>query len=496
MEEWCEARFRMRERDTDLWREVRAGTTMFLTMSYILLVNPHIMGRPYTGLEATDVVVGTAAASAFASFLVGWFANLPFGMAPGLGLSAYLSFGMVKGSGLPWEGALTTSFASGALIALLGASNLADAVMRWIPTNIKVATVIGMGLLISFIGMQSIGLVVAAGDDSLVKLGPMNNVNVWISLGGLMLLATLSHHRITGGVALGIMLVTLVVWAMNGSWPSSFAQLPRESGPTWEYATRFGLLLGDLGSYVPGIGAFLMVGIFDVSGVMFGLAVLGGLDREDADGNVVVPGSRWVFISAGLGTMLAALLGCSPIICQLESAAGIKEGGRTGLSAIVVSAWFTLSLFFAPLLGAIPQEATAPVVILIGASMMGQASEIDWTRMRVAVPAFLTLAMMPFSFSIPNGIAFGLGADIILYLTCGSCFGLAKTDEELSRHSSVLRAGTGAPVSASAVSYGATDRSPVYRPVKEEGGIFRSPSTEAFMRSPNLILRTAEYRNQ
>mmetsp|Transcript_14561 Transcript_14561/g.26122 ORF Transcript_14561/g.26122 Transcript_14561/m.26122 type:complete len:510 (-) Transcript_14561:32-1561(-) len=484
---WLEARFQLRDRGTDFWTEVRAGTSTFLTMAYILLVNPHIMGDPNTGIPRTDVVVGTAVASALGSFFVGFLANLPFGIAPGLGLSAYLSYGLVKGNGLPWEGALTSAFLAGLIVFILGVTNLADLAMRWIPITIKVATVIGMGLLLTFIGMQSIDLVVAAGDDSLVKLGPLDRVELWISLAGLMLLATLAHHRVQGGVVIGIFVVTGVVWAMDGTYPESWFQFPRESAPIWEAATQFRLVLNSVQKYAPGIGAFLLVGVFDVSGVMFGLAVLAGLDQEDSRGHVHVPRSKWVFMAAGLSTMVAACLGCSPTIVHIESAAGIKEGGKSGLTAVVIGMWFLVSLFFAPLFGSIPQEATAPVVILIGASMIGQASEIDWKQMRVAVPAFLTLSLMPFSFSIPNGIFFGLLSNLILYVTCGDICGKNNEDyDALDQHEAGGRPITEAGKS---ISYGTVSSANL-----AGGSSFpRTYSTDSFVRSPNLILRKGEY---
>ncbi|CAK9111510.1 Putative permease MJ0326 [Durusdinium trenchii] len=451
-------------------------------MAYVLLVNPHILGKPHTGLEPTDVVVGTAVASALGSFLVGYFANLPFGLAPGLGLSAYLSYGLVKGHGLPWEGAMTSAFIAGAVMTLLAVTHMSNYAMRWIPTTIKIATVIGMGLLLTFIGMQSIQLVVGAGDDSLVKLGPLDRVDLWISLAGLMLLATLTHHQIKGAVVIGIFIITIIMWALTNSWPSQVVEVPAESPGVWKSATQLHLVWDSLGNYVSGIAAFLLVGVFDVSGVMFGLAHLANLHKEEADGHVIVPKSEVVFFAAGVSTMVAACLGCSPIIVHIESAAGIKEGSRTGLSSCVVSMWFLLSLFFAPLLGSIPQEATAPVVILIGASMMGQASEIDWQQMRVAVPAFLTLSLMPFTFSIPNGIAFGLVSNMILHVTCGVWFAEEEKYEQVS-------GSEGGPTieAGRTLSYG-TAGTPTQMP--------RSASTasfEGYMRSPTFVLRKEEY---
>mmetsp|Transcript_15735 Transcript_15735/g.30401 ORF Transcript_15735/g.30401 Transcript_15735/m.30401 type:complete len:505 (+) Transcript_15735:250-1764(+) len=494
---WLDETFKLRERGTNARAEFRAGTATFLTMAYILLLNAEILGKPHTGLEPTDVVIGTAVASALGSFIVGYFANLPFGLAPGLGLSAYLSYGLIKGKGIPWEGALTSAFVAGLIMSLLAVSHMSNMAMRFIPVTIKIATVIGMGLLLTFIGMQTIELVVAASDDSLVKLGPLDRPELWISLAGLLLQATLQHHQIRGGVVVGIMLITVIMWAIRNEWPEHILKFPMEQSPAYKEATRLDLVADDVGTYTPGILAFLLVGVFDVSGVMFGLAHLAGLHHEEDNGHVTVPKSEWVFFAAGFATMVAAVLGCSPIIVHIESAAGIKEGGRTGLTACVIGCWFLLSLFFAPLLGSIPQEATAPVVILIGASMMGQASEIDWKQMRIAVPAFLTLSIMPFTFSIPNGIAFGLVSNVILHFTCRKWFADEPDDDmeydvlPLSKgNGSVISAGPILNQSAATVSYGTPD------PNHSPANIPRSASTasyEGFMRSPTLVLRKEAY---
>ncbi|GBG33718.1 Guanine/hypoxanthine permease pbuG [Hondaea fermentalgiana] len=488
---WLERTFKLRERGTNARAEFRAGTATFLTMAYILLLNAEILGKPHTGLEPTDVVIGTAVSSALGSFIVGYFANLPFGLAPGLGLSAYLSYGLIKGKGIPWEGALTSAFLTGAIMTVLAVTHMSNLAMRFIPVTIKIATVIGMGLLLTFIGMQTIDLVVAASDDSLVKLGPLDRPELWISLGGLLLQATLTHHQIRGGVVIGIMVVTLIMWAITNQWPTRIVELPIEKSPAFKEATRFDLISDDPGVYTPGVLAFLLVGVFDVSGVMFGLAHLAGLHREEDNGHVTVPKSEWVFFAAGVSTMVAAVLGCSPIIVHIESAAGIKEGGRTGLTACVVSGWFLMSLFFAPLLGSIPQEATAPVVILIGASMMGQASEIDWKQMRIAVPAFLTLSVMPFTFSIPNGIAFGLASNLILHFTCRKWFADEPDNDDVDYES--LQASNGGPVlnqSAATISYGtAENQTPSPKMPRSQS----SASFEGFMRSPTLVLRKEAY---
>uniref|UniRef100_A0A7S3LN44 Xanthine/uracil/vitamin C permease n=1 Tax=Aplanochytrium stocchinoi TaxID=215587 RepID=A0A7S3LN44_9STRA len=475
--------FELDTRNTTVAKEFRAGTTSFLTMAYILLVNPEILGTPHTGIARGDVVIGTALASAFASFIVGFFGNLPFGCAPGLGLSAYLSYGLVQGRGIPWQGALTTCVVTGAIMLLLAITRLSDLMMSFIPRTIKSATVVGMGLLLSFIGMQTIHVVVAADDDSLIKLGPLDNWEVWLSLIGLILLATLTYHHVRGAVLIGIFVLTMILWQSDNSWPDKIIEIPNTERANSIFQASLSFDLIDE-SYIPGILAFLSVGIFDVSGVMYACSRLANLqDKETGE----TPGGKWAFIATALGTIVAGLLGCSPIIIHLESVAGIKEGGRTGLTACVISFWFLVSVLFAPLFGDIPVYATAPVLLLIGSMMMGEASEINWRSMYEAVPAFLTLAMMPLTFSIPNGIFFGTVSHILLYITTGEFFTWFKEyffSRSIRRYDSFEEA-------TKLTTQGGDIEDNNNRKVAEKIPSFFG--VEPYERSPSLLLRQEEY---
>ena len=462
---WAERKFGMSERGTSFNQEVRAGTVTFLTMAYILLVNPLVLGYPHTGMPRTAVIVGTALSSAVGTFICGWFGNLPFGLAPGLGLSAYFSYGVVKGSGLAWEGTLATCLVAGCTMLFLAVTRMSDSIMRYIPKTVKLATVAGMGLLLTFIAMQTMQLVVKD-HESLVKLGQLLRPELLISLLGLWLLATLVYHGIRGAILIGILSVTLVVWAYRDAWPSQVVQLP--TFPSAFPAVEFGFLSS---RYVPPLLAFLSVGIFDVSGVLFGLSKLLKLTRRDGS----IPGSVWAFIGASVGTIVASLFNCSPVIIHVESAAGIKDGGRTGLASVVTSMWFLLSLFFAPLFDSVPYEATSPVMILIGAMMIGETSEIAWKEMDCAVPAFLTLAMMPFSFSIPNGILFGLIAHILLYVSTGRMFRDIKRWWERRQ----------ANVEQGELTW--------INPKSSDDTLSINESYERYVRRPSLVLRREEY---
>jgi MFS superfamily sulfate permease-like transporter len=260
--------------------------------------------------------------------------------------------------------------------------------------------------------MVSIRLVVP-NTDTLVTLGDFSDYHIWLALVGLVLTGSMLYHQVKGGVLAGIVLITLVVWVVDQDGPAHIAEIPHlQYGVTRNIDLRPSALTADM---LPPLLAFLFVGLFDISGVMFGLSSLAKIMEEDGH----IPGSIWAFLGSSIGTMVAAMAGCSPIIIHVESAAGIREGGKTGLTAVVVGLLFFLSLFFAPLFGKVPTAATAPILILVGAMMIGESQHIDWADMSQAIPAFLTCMMMPFTFSIPNGILFGVGMSLTFFVTTG-----------------------------------------------------------------------------
>lgn len=356
--------------------------------------------------------MATALGAGLASIVCGVFGNLPFGLAPGTGLSAYLSYGLVLAGVLTRPQAMTVCFLSGVALGVCALAQLSTVIMRVIPRAVKLATVVGMGLLIALIGMVSIRLVVP-NTDTLVTLGDFSDYHIWLALLGLVLTGSMLFHQVKGGVLAGIVLITVVVWVVDQDGPAHIAEVPHlQYGVTRNIDLRPSVLTADM---LPPLLAFLFVGLFDISGVMFGLSSLAKIMEEDGH----IPGSIWAFLGSSLGTMVAAMAGCSPIIIHVESAAGIREGGKTGLTAVVVGLLFFLSLFFAPLFGKVPTAATAPILILVGAMMIGESQHIDWADMSQAIPAFLTSMMMPFTFSIPNGILFGVGMSLTFFVTTG-----------------------------------------------------------------------------
>jgi len=402
--------FRLSERGTTVLTELRAGVATFLTMAYILLVNPQILAD--AGMPPDDVARATALASATATLLMGLWANYPFALAPGMGLNAYFTYGVVQGMGVSYHVALAAVFVEGLLFLALALSGVRGAVLRAIPDALKVATSGGIGLFLAIIGFQHAGLVIDS-PATLVTLGSLTHPTTLLALGTLVLMALLLVRRVPGALLLGILAGTLVAWLTGlAPLPERWVQLPglpRETLASFDFGT---LLHAKLVSVVL---AFLFVDFFDTAGTLMGIGRLGGFLNARGE----LERAREAFSADAVGTTLGALLGTSTVTTYIESATGIEEGGRTGLTAVVVALLFLLSLFLAPLFTAVPAAATAPALILVGVFMMQGLTELNWRKYDEAIPAFLTITLMPFTYSIANGITFGLIAYVLLQVLSG-----------------------------------------------------------------------------
>ncbi|MFQ5525813.1 MAG: NCS2 family permease [Thermoanaerobaculia bacterium] len=402
--------FRLSENDTSVATEVRAGTVTFLTMSYILFVNPQILSA--TGMPAEDVASATALASAAATLLMGLVARYPFALAPGMGLNAYFTFGVVQGMGVAWPAALAAVFIEGILFLLLAVSGFRAALMRALPKAIKIATMAGIGLFLATIGLANAGIVVDH-PSTLVTLGDLGSPAVLLALGGFVLMAALYAAGFRGAILAGILATTVIAW-QTGLSPAPERIITAPRLPT---ETLLALDFSDLltGKLLVVVLAFLFVDIFDTAGTLIGVGRLGGF----LDSNEELPRANRAFAADAVGTTLGAALGTSTVTSYVESATGIEEGGRTGLTSVVVGLLFLLSLFFTPVFVAVPALATAPALILVGAIMMGSSRDIEWSRVDEAIPAFLTIALMPLTYSIANGISFGIMSFVALRLVRG-----------------------------------------------------------------------------
>jgi len=447
----CDSYFGLTARGTTVATEVRAGTASFLTLSYLLLVNPQIL--QLAGVPHDTAVFATASSAAVACFILGLGGNLPFGCAPGLGLSAYLTFGLVQADLCSLDDAMQVCAWSGIVVLAIAGLGGTTWLMRIVPESIKLAIVVGMGLLIAMIGLVSVGLI-QANPKTLVELGNVGqNVDLQLCLAGILLVASLLHHNIQGAILIGISVMTIIYWTMHNAWPSEvfdMPTLPTSENSYWQPLTFFDTSKASV--LLPALGAFVLICIFDISGVIFGLATLGGIMTESGE----IPGSQWAFYASGVGTLMAAWTGSTPIIVCVETAAGVKEGGRTGLTAVVVGLYFCASLFLSPLFEEVPELATAPVLVLVGVMMMQECGKIPWHAMNDALPAFLTILLMPLTYSITNGMIFGLLAAAGFYFTTGQFVEDAQLlTNKLSR--SDMEQQSLITTRDQAVSYGTTD---------------------------------------
>jgi AGZA family xanthine/uracil permease-like MFS transporter len=391
--------FGLRDEGTSVGVELRAGVVTFLTLSYILFVNPQILSQ--AGLPSEDVVFATAVASAVATLVMGLWANYPFALAPGMGLNAYFTFGVVQAMGVDWRVALAAIFVEGLLFLALALTGIRGALLRAIPAPIKVATMSGIGLFLAMIGLQNAGVVRDA-PGTLVTIGDLSAPGTLLSLAGLMLIAALMTRRVKGAILVGIVTVSLAAWLTGiAPAPEKIVILPSLPSQTLMALDFHGLMTGKM---LTVILAFLFVDFFDTAGTLFGVGRLAGF--VDAQGEL--PRLKRAFTADAVGTSVGALLGTSTVTSYVESATGVEEGGRTGLTAVTVAVLFLLALFFAPVFVAVPAIATAPALVVVGAMMMRGTRDLDWKSVDEAIPAFLTLALMPLTFSIANGITFGI----------------------------------------------------------------------------------------
>lgn len=411
---WLERRFELSRRGTDARTEVLAGATTFLTMAYIVLVNPAILGQ--AGMPVAAVAAATCLAAGFASILMGFAANTPLALAPGMGLNAYFSFTVVQAMGVPWPVALGCVFISGVAFLLLTFAGVRQLIIAAIPQHLFAAVAGGIGLFIGFIGLKNAGIVVSSPATS-VTLGDLHAPGALLALFGLALIAALAAWRVRGAILIGIVVTTLAGWLLG-----QVQFTPQPYDLTAIRQTAFHLDLGGvIGLSGHGLGlfeilfVFLFVDLFDNIGTLVGVTRRAGL--IDAEGRV--PRLNRILFADSIATIFGSLAGTSTVTSYVESAAGVQAGGRTGLTAVVTGVLFLLAMLVAPYAQLVPLAATAPALILVGGLMMAPLIDVEWDNPEAAIPAFLTVAMIPLTFSIANGLAFGITAHALLKLLRG-----------------------------------------------------------------------------
>ena len=403
--------FKLAERGTSVRTEVLAGATTFLTMAYIVLVNPSILGA--TGMPPAGIAAATCLAAGVGCLLMGFLANYPIALAPGMGLNAYFAFTVVKGMGIPWQTALGLVFISGVLFIILTVAGVRQLIVSAIPRALFSAIAAGIGLFIAFIGLRNMGLVVT-NPNTLVGLGDIHSGTVQLALLGLAILSILMVLKVRGAIFIGIVATAVLGWILGlATWSPQPYDLAAMTGTALKLDIPAALGIGGKGF---GLGlleilfVFLFVDLFDNVGTLVAVSKKAGLVQPDG----TIPRLNRILFADATATIVGSFAGTSTVVSYIESASGVSAGGRTGLTAVVVGLLFLATLFVAPWAQAIPAAATAPALVLVGGMMMNPLTEIDWDDPVVAIPAFLTLVTIPLTFSIANGLAFGVIAYAVL----------------------------------------------------------------------------------
>lgn len=404
--------FKITENKSTLRTEIIAGITTFMTMVYILAVNPSILSA--AGMDKDAVFTATALSAIIATLVMALVAKLPFALAPGMGLNAFFAFTVVLGMGYSWQFALTAVFLEGVIFILLTAFNIRELIVNSIPLNLKHAVSVGIGLFIAFIGLKGTGLIVD-NPATLVGLGDMRNPAVLVGLAGVLIIGILLAKKVKGAILIGILASTIIGLFVGVTLiPESFTvvSLPPSIEPIFfkfdfSQVFTFDMLIV--------LFTFLFVDMFDTVGTLVGVSSKAGM--LDKDGNV--PRVKQALFADAVGTTVGAILGTSTVTTYVESAAGVAEGGKTGMTALTVAGMFTLALFFAPVFMIIPAAATAPALIIVGLFMISPIMNIDLDDFTESIPAFFTIIMMPLTYSIAEGIVFGMLSYVFLKLLTG-----------------------------------------------------------------------------
>ena len=406
--------FKLKEKGTDVRTEMIAGITTFMTMAYILAVNPSILGA--TGMDSGAIFTATALASAIASFCMAFLANLPFVLSAGMGLNAYFAYTVVLGMGYSWEVALTAVFAEGLVFVLLSLTNVREAIFNAIPQTLKYGVSVGIGLFICFIGLQnahiavdSATLVTIFSFSQSVKAGTFNSegITVLLALIGIIITGYLVIKGVKGNILIGI----FVTWILGILCQLAGIYVPNPD------AGFYSLIPSGVVSMPASIAPtlFKFVDIFDTLGTLIGCA--SKADMLDEDGKL--PEIKGALLADSIGTMVGACLGTSTITTFVESSSGIAEGGRSGLTAVVSGLFFLLALFFSPIFLAIPSFATAPALVIVGFLMIQQVVKVEWNDLLEAIPAYIAIFAMPFLYSISEGISLGIISYVLLHVLSG-----------------------------------------------------------------------------
>lgn len=402
--------FKLSENKTDVKTEVLAGITSFMTMAYILIINPLILSD--AGMDFGGVFTATALSAVIATLVMAFAANYPFVLAPGMGLNAFFAYTVVISMGYTWQMALTAVFIEGLIFIALTFTNVREAIVNAIPMNLKHAVSAGIGLFIAFLGLANAG-VVAVGEGTPLTLGSLTEGPAIVAILGILITGFLLIKNIKGAMLIGILVSTLIGIPLGvTSLPTGVFSLPPSLAPV-----AFQLDFSKVFSFemVVVLFTFLFVDMFDTIGTLVGVASKANMLDEEGK----LPNAKAALFADAVGTTIGALLGTSTVTTYVESASGVAEGGRTGLTAFTSAMLFAIALFLSPIFVMIPSAATTPALVIVGLFMMSSVLEVDLSDMTEAIPAFLAIIMMPFAYSIAEGIVFGIVSYVILKAITG-----------------------------------------------------------------------------
>ena len=402
--------FKLNVNDTNIKKEILAGFTTFITMSYIIFVNPQIMSS--TGMDFGAVFVGTCLAASIACFIMGFIANWPVGLAPGMGLNAFFTYSVVGEMGYSWETALGAVFLSGILFFIMSVTPIRKWIIDSIPENLRIAMASGVGFFIGFIGLKNGGIIIS-NDTTFLSLGDFSNIKTLLSALGFLLIAILTIRNIKGSIIISILIITLLSLTLGLVEFNGVISYPPSLNPVFLHLDIIGAI--DV-AMVSVIASFLFVNLFDTTGTLFGVATRANFIDEKGNISNLDKALKCDSSTSIIGTFF----GCAPVTSYVESSSGIEAGGRTGLTAITIGFLFLFSIFLSPLASIVPSYATSGALIYVSFLILSGLQKLDWTDISELIPSLIIIVMIPLTFSIADGISLGFIAFIVMKIASGN----------------------------------------------------------------------------
>ena len=407
MKQTLEQIFKLQDNNTTIKKEFLAGFTTFITMAYIIFVNPQMMAA--SGMDEGAIFVGTCIAAALACFVMGFFANWPVGLAPGMGLNAFFTYTVVGEMGYSWEIALGSVFLAGILFFIMSITKLRSWMIESIPINLRIAMGAGVGLFIGLIGLKN-GGIISNNDATLLSIGDFSNIETLLAAMGFLIISILSVKRLPGAIIIGILITTIIASLLNLIEFNGFVSYPPAIAPTFMKLDILGAL--NIGM-ITVIMSFLFVNLFDTTGTLLGLASRANLLKDEIESSDLDKALKADSSASIFGTFF----GCSPVTSYVESSAGVEAGGRTGLTAVVIGVLFLFAMFLSPLASVIPPYATAGALIYVAILMLSGMEKLNWNSNTELLPALVIIIMIPLTFSIADGIALGFLTYVVLKIS-------------------------------------------------------------------------------